>query len=80
MPTLLLVGVGVMGRPYLAAARRLGLQVHAVEAESRAGALAGHADRVTTTRGESGEAWAEAAAAAATASPRTGWSRSPRRR
>lgn len=72
MPALLLVGVGVMGRPYLAAARRLGLRVHAVEAESRAGALAGRADQVTTTRGESAEAWAEAAVAAAAQSPPDG--------
>jgi biotin carboxylase len=66
---LLLVGVGLMGQPYLAAARRLGLTVHAIESPSRAKALAGQVEQVTLTRGESDECWAEAAAAAAAARP-----------
>ncbi len=70
MPELLLVGVGTMGRPYLDAARRLGVRVHAVESAAQASTLAGVADRVTPARGDGDEAWAEAAAgAAATARP-----------
>jgi biotin carboxylase len=65
MPELLLLGVGVMGRPYLDAARRLGLRVHAVETPGRAAALDGAVDELTLTKGELDECWAEAAAAAA---------------
>ena len=72
MPELLLVGVGQMGQPYLAAARRLGLRVHAIETPGRAADLVGHADQVTVTRGESDECWAEAAATAAAARPPDG--------
>jgi biotin carboxylase len=67
VPELLLVGVGLMGRPYVQAAHRLGLSVHAVEAQSRAAALDGVVEHVTLSRGETDEAWAEAAAAAAAA-------------
>ncbi|OKJ69998.1 ATP-grasp domain-containing protein [Streptomyces sp. CB02460] len=61
---LLLVGVGMTGRPYLEAARRLGVRVHAVETEPRAADLAGVADDVTVCRGGSDELWYEAAGAA----------------
>ncbi len=72
MPELLLVGVGLMGRPYLAAARRLGLRVHAVESPDRAEALAGEVDHLTPVGGSSDEHWAAAAAAAAAARPPDG--------
>lgn len=65
MPELLLIGVGIMGRPYLDAARRLGLRIHAVEAPSRAPGLDGQVDELTLTRGETDECWVEGAAAAA---------------
>ena len=58
---LLLVGVGMTGRPYITAARRLGVRVHAVETAPRAEALAGLADEVTVCRGGSDELWYEAA-------------------
>ncbi|WP_369171303.1 ATP-grasp domain-containing protein [Streptomyces sp. R28] len=64
MQRLLLVGVGLTGRPYLAAARRLGVQIHAVETAERASALAGEADEVTVCRGGSDELWYEAASQA----------------
>ena len=64
MRTLLLVGVGRMGRPYLAAARRLGLRVHAVETAARAESIADQVDQLTLCRGDSDELWAEAAWAA----------------
>ncbi len=63
--TLLMVGVGRMGLPYLAAARRLGVRVHAAEIAHRAEPIAGQLDGLTLCRGESDELWAEAAAAAA---------------
>jgi biotin carboxylase len=68
MPELLLIGVGITGRPYLDAARRLGLRVHAVEAPSRAAKLDGEVDKLTVTRGEADEHWVEAAMAAAAGS------------
>ncbi len=64
MPELLLLGVGIMGRPYLAAAGRLGVRVHVVETPARAQAIAGEADRLTLADGEADVCWAEAAAAA----------------
>jgi biotin carboxylase len=64
MPQLMLIGVGRMGRPYLAAARRLGVRTHAVEATARADALAGELDGVKLCRGELDELWVEAASAA----------------
>lgn len=64
MRRLLLVGVGLTGRPYAAAARRLGMRVHAVETEARAAALASEVDEVTVCRGGSDELWYEAAAMA----------------
>lgn len=72
MRELMLVGVGRMGRPYLAAARRLGLSVHAVEAASRAPALHGAVDRLRTCTGELDEHWAAAAVAAAQDAPPDG--------
>lgn len=65
MTTLLLVGVGLMGRPYVAAARRLGVRVHAVEPAGRVAAIEDQVDGVTVCRGDSDELWAEAAMAAA---------------
>lgn len=64
---LLMVGVGRMGRPYVAAAERLGIEVHAVEATSRADALPAWITRVERTDVESDEAWAAAAWRAAAA-------------
>lgn len=65
MQTLLLVGVGLMGRPYVAAARRLGVRVHAVETSPRLAAIADQVDGVTPCHGDADELWAEAAVAAA---------------
>lgn len=56
-----------MGRPYLEAAHRLGLRVHAIEASGRAAALEGVVEHLTVTRGDSDESWVAAAAAAAAA-------------
>ncbi len=53
-----------MGPPYLAAARRLGLRIHAVETAARAGGIADKVDQLTPCRGDSDELWAEAAWAA----------------
>lgn len=64
---LLLVGVGLMGQPYLAAARRLGLQVRAVEGAARAAGIADRLDGLHVARGELDELWAEGAWAAAVA-------------
>jgi biotin carboxylase len=61
---LMLVGVGRMGRPYVAAASRLGLRVRAVEAAGRVDALAGNVAAVHACRGELDEHWAEAVNAA----------------
>ena len=58
---LLLVGVGRMGRPYVAAARRLGVKVNAVEAAARAAAVSDQLDELQVGRGELDEHWAEAA-------------------
>lgn len=68
MRELLLIGVGVMGQPYLEAAQRLGFRVHAIETAAKSEPLTGQADRLTVTRGETDEAWAEAAANAVAAS------------
>ncbi|MFJ7326495.1 ATP-grasp domain-containing protein [Streptomyces cyaneofuscatus] len=65
MQRLLLVGVGVTGRPYLAAARRLGVHLHVVETEGQAASLTDHVDRITVCRGMSDEAWYEAVSEAA---------------
>lgn len=64
MRELMLVGVGRMGRPYVAAARRLGLRVRAVEAADRVDAVADELEAVHACRGELDELWAEAASAA----------------
>ncbi|MET9773215.1 ATP-grasp domain-containing protein [Streptomyces sp. NPDC006367] len=60
MQRLLLVGVGLTGRPYVAAARRLGVRLHVVETEQQAATLTGEADDLTVSRGMSDEAWYEA--------------------
>ncbi|MFD8083985.1 ATP-grasp domain-containing protein [Kitasatospora sp. NPDC059722] len=60
MKKLLLIGVGQMGRPYVAAAGRLGVSVHAVEAASRADRVTGTAS-VAQARGELDEHWMEGA-------------------
>ena len=65
MGELMLIGVGRMGLPYVAAARRLGLRVRAVEAASRASALAGQVDAVHPCCGDRDEDWVQAASAAA---------------
>lgn len=67
MQTLLMVGVGKTGRPYLEAARRLGVRVHVIETARRAAEIesAETAAGVTVCRGGSDELWAEAALAAA---------------
>ncbi|GAA3753208.1 ATP-grasp domain-containing protein [Salinactinospora qingdaonensis] len=67
MQTLLMVGVGKSGRPYLDAARRLGVRVHAVEVAERAATIEEAANEVTVCRGGSDELWAEAAITAARA-------------
>ncbi|MDT9687037.1 ATP-grasp domain-containing protein [Streptomyces sp. P9(2023)] len=64
MQRLLMIGVGLTGRPYVAAARRLGVRVHAVETAERAATLAGEVDDVTVCRGGSDELWYEAASEA----------------
>jgi len=69
MPTLLLVGVGMSGRPYIGAAQRLGAKVYVVEAPTRAPAIADQVDGVTICSGESDEAWAEAAVTAMACQP-----------
>ena len=67
MSVLLLVGVGKMGRPYLEAARRLGIRTCAVELATRSASIAALADDVAICRGEHDELWAEAAMLAADA-------------
>jgi biotin carboxylase len=69
---LLLVGVGRMGRPYLDAARRLGLRVRAVEAAARVDAVAARLDSVRACHGHSDEHWVAAAQSAAVAHPPDG--------
>ena len=64
MPDLLLIGVGCMGRPYAAAARRLGVRVRAVEAGPGVRAVADLVDVVHLAPGDSDEALAAAAYAA----------------
>ncbi|RAO37603.1 Argininosuccinate lyase [Micromonospora saelicesensis] len=65
MSELLLVGVGFMGRPYLTAARRLGLQVAAVEGASRAADTAELVDHIRVAPGNHDEQWAQGTWAAA---------------
>jgi biotin carboxylase len=67
MQELMLIGVGRMGRPYVEAARRLGVRVRAVEAASRMDAVAGDVDALHPCRGELDELWSEAAHVAALA-------------
>ncbi|GGQ69994.1 ATP-grasp domain-containing protein [Couchioplanes azureus] len=62
---LLLVGVGMMGQPYVTAARRLGLRVRAVEGAARAAHVAEQVDGLVVSRGTHDELWAEGAWAAA---------------
>ncbi|WCD86470.1 L-arginine-specific L-amino acid ligase [Streptomyces xanthophaeus] len=67
-PELLLIGVGLMGRPYVRAAHRLGLRVRAVEAETRAEEARGLVDELELSQGRYGsldELWAESAYEAA---------------
>ncbi|MGW8351860.1 ATP-grasp domain-containing protein [Streptomyces wedmorensis] len=67
-PELLMIGVGLMGRPYVHAAHRLGLRVRAVEAESRAAEARGLVDELELSQGQYGaldELWAESAYTAA---------------
>ncbi|MDS1272587.1 ATP-grasp domain-containing protein [Lipingzhangella sp. LS1_29] len=60
-----MVGVGKAGRPYLDAARRLGLQVHVVETAEHVSALESRVDGTTVCRGGTDELWTEAAFMAA---------------
>jgi biotin carboxylase len=69
MPEVLMIGVGRMGRPYIAAARRLGLGVRAVEFGQRAQAVLGLADEVHVARGGFDELVVEGACLAATGQP-----------
>ncbi|NEC14034.1 ATP-grasp domain-containing protein [Streptomyces sp. SID8014] len=72
---LLLVGVGFMGRPYAAAAKRLGLRVRAIEAHDWAGAIEHLVDAVEPSQGRYGaldELWAETVHAAVEKSLPTG--------
>lgn len=61
MQDLLLLGVGRMGRPYVAAAHRMGLRPRAVEFGPRALAAAEVVEKVHTARGGFDELLAEAA-------------------
>ena len=72
MRELMLIGVGRMGRPYLAAARRLGLGVHAVEAASRLATVAADVDAVQPCHGELDEQWSASASRAAHGRPPAG--------
>ncbi|MFC7467199.1 hypothetical protein ACFQVA_05640 [Actinomadura keratinilytica] len=79
---LLLVGVGFMGRPYAAAAKRLGLRVRAIEAHDWAGAIEHLVDAVEPSQGRYGaldELWAETVHAAVEKSRRPASSGSPSR-
>lgn len=67
MSELLLVGVGFMGQPYLAAARRLGLRAAAVEGAARAAHTGTLVDDIRVAPGNHDEQWAQAAWAAAAA-------------
>ncbi|MFG2328772.1 ATP-grasp domain-containing protein [Streptomyces sp. NPDC048604] len=72
---LLLVGVGFMGRPYVAAAKRLGLRVRAVEAHDWAHMIEHLVDEVVPSQGKYGaldELWAETVHAAVEARRPTG--------
>ncbi|GAA1783595.1 ATP-grasp domain-containing protein [Luedemannella flava] len=72
MSELLMVGVGFMGQPYLAAARRLGLRVVAVEGAARAAHTGTLVDDLHVSPGPHDEQWAQAAWAAAAAGKPTG--------
>jgi biotin carboxylase len=62
---MLLVGVGCMGRPYVTAARRLGVHVRGIESAGAAGAAAEILDEVHPAAGDFDEPLAAAAYAAA---------------
>lgn len=62
--TLLLVGAGIMGRPYIRAARRLGYRLVLVEGAARAADIRDEVDELYVTSGELEEAWTAAALAA----------------
>lgn len=62
---LLMIGVGQSGRPYLAAARRLGASVHLVETATNAVELADVVEQITECTGGPDETWAAAAHQAA---------------
>jgi biotin carboxylase len=65
MKRLLLLGVGLMGRPYAHAARRLGVHVTAVETAANADGVRDLVDAVSVLSRTTDEAWAEAAYLAA---------------
>jgi L-amino acid ligase C-terminal domain 2/ATP-grasp domain len=58
---LLLVGIGVAGRPFLDSARRFGFGVHGVELPERRSGYVGRVSGFTGCRGLVDELWAEAA-------------------
>jgi predicted ATP-grasp superfamily ATP-dependent carboligase len=59
--TLLMVGIGVAGRPFLDSAKRLGFAVHGVEVPERKVGYVGRVSAFTDCRGLIDELWAEAA-------------------
>jgi biotin carboxylase len=63
-PTLLLVGAGIMGRPYIRAARRLGCRIVLIEGAARAGDIRDEVDKLCVTSSELEEAWTATALAA----------------
>jgi biotin carboxylase len=65
MSGLLLVGVGLMGRPYLDAAAKLGIPVHLVESAANTEAQAGRVRSTHIVHGSQEEQWVEAAVRAA---------------
>jgi biotin carboxylase len=64
-PELLQVGIGIMGTPYIAAARGLGARIRLIETEPHLSRLAGEVDEAVAAPGTADEAWAAAACAAA---------------
>src|SRR6202035_5520966 len=58
--TLLMVGIGVAGRPFLDSAKRLGFAVHGVEVPERKVGYVGRVSAFTDCRGLIDELWAEA--------------------
>lgn len=64
---LLLVGAGIMGTPYVRAARALGARIRLIETEPHLTRLAADVDEAAPASGTTDEAWAAAASAAVAA-------------